>query len=233
MKLLLAEDEVELSRALTAILQHSNYTVDAVYNGRDALDYALLAEYDGLILDIMMPGMNGYDVLKNLRAKGVKAPALFLTARGEIEDRIKGLDLGADDYLTKPFDMGELLARIKAMLRRRENYTPDILTFGDIRLDRSSCELSTDKGSARLGNKEFQVMEMFLLNAGQLLSTDIFMERVWGFDSEAETNVVWVYISNLRKRLQSVGSRVRIAASRGLGYTLEDPGEGTGEASHD
>ena len=222
MKLLLAEDEAELSRALVTILQHHNYTVDPVFNGRDALDYALIGEYDGIILDIMMPGLNGLEVLQKLRQKCITTPALFLTAKGEIGDRITGLDLGADDYLTKPFDVGELLARVKAMIRRRENYTPDTLSFGDITLDHDLCELTSQEGAVRLGNKEFQVMEMLLMNPGQLISTDLFMERIWGCDSEAETNVVWVYISNLRKRLQSVGSQVRIVASRGLGYKLED-----------
>ena len=222
MKLLLAEDEAELSRALVTILQHHNYTVDPVFNGRDALDYALIGEYDGIILDIMMPGLNGLEVLQKLRQKCIATPALFLTAKGEIGDRITGLDLGADDYLTKPFDVGELLARVKAMIRRRDNYTPDTLSFGDITLDHDLCELTSQEGAVRLGNKEFQVMEMLLMNPGQLISTDLFMERIWGCDSEAETNVVWVYISNLRKRLQSVGSQVRIVASRGLGYKLED-----------
>ena len=222
MKLLLAEDEAEFSRALVTILQHHNYTVDPVFNGRDALDYALIGEYDGIILDIMMPGLNGLEVLQKLRQKCIATPTLFLTAKGEIGDRITGLDLGADDYLTKPFDVGELLARVKAMIRRRDNYTPDILSFGDITLDHDLCELTSQEGAVRLGNKEFQVMEMLLMNPGQLISTDLFMERIWGCDSEAETNVVWVYISNLRKRLQSVGSQVRIVASRGLGYKLED-----------
>ena len=222
MKLLLAEDEAELSRALVTILQHHNYTVDPVFNGRDALDYALIGEYDGIILDIMMPGLNGLEVLQKLRQKCIATPTLFLTAKGEIGDRITGLDLGADDYLTKPFDVGELLARVKAMIRRRDNYTPDTLSFGDITLDHDLCELTSQEGAVRLGNKEFQVMEMLLMNPGQLISTDLFMERIWGCDSEAETNVVWVYISNLRKRLQSVGSQVRIVASRGLGYKLED-----------
>ena len=222
MKLLLAEDEVELSRALVTILQHHNYTVDPVYNGVDALDYALADEYDGIILDIMMPGQNGFEVLKKLRQKNVTTPALFLTAKGEIDDRINGLEIGADDYLTKPFDMGELLARVKAMLRRKDNYTPDILSFGDITLNHALCELASADGSVHLGNKEFQVIEMLLMNPGQLISTELFMERIWGFDCAAETNVVWVYISNLRRKLQSIGSRVRIVASRGLGYKLED-----------
>ncbi len=223
MKLLFAEDEVELSRAVTAILQHHNFIIDAVFNGRDALEYALAGEYDGIILDIMMPGLDGFEVLQKLRQKGVTIPALFLTARGEIDDRIAGLNLGADDYLTKPFDMRELVARVKAMLRRRENFTPENLSFADVTLDTSLCELTSRDGSVRLSNKEFQVMEMLMINRGQLISTDLFMDRLWGYDNEAGTNVVWVYISNLRKKLQSVGSRVNIVTSRGLGYKLEDP----------
>jgi len=222
MKLLLAEDEDELSRALGAILRHHNYTVDIVNNGTDALTYALTDGYDGILLDIMMPGMNGIEVLTKLRLKGITVPALFLTAKGEIEDRITGLDAGGDDYLAKPFDTGELLARIKAMLRRRENYTPDILSFGDISLDPALSELKTALGTVRLGNKEYQVMEMLMMNPGQLLPAELFLERVWGFDNESETNVLWVSISNIRKKLQASGSRVRIVALRNLGYKLED-----------
>jgi DNA-binding response OmpR family regulator len=170
----------------------------------------------------MMPGMNGIEVLTKLRLKGITVPALFLTAKGEIEDRITGLDAGGDDYLAKPFDTGELLARIKAMLRRRENYTPDILSFGDISLDPALSELKTALGTVRLGNKEYQVMEMLMMNPGQLLPAELFLERVWGFDNESETNVLWVSISNIRKKLQASGSRVRIVALRNLGYKLED-----------
>ena len=222
MKLLLAEDEEELSRALGAILRHHNYTVDIVKNGTDALAFALTGGYDGILLDIMMPGMNGIEVLAKLRQEGITAPALFLTAKGEIEDRIAGLDAGGDDYLAKPFDTGELLARIKAMLRRRENYTPDILSFGDISLDSACSELKTAGGSVQLGKKEYQVMEMLMTNPGQLISTELFLERIWGIDSEPESNVVWVYISNIRKKLGAAGSRVRIVALRNLGYKLED-----------
>ena len=222
MKLLLAEDEEELSRALGVILRHHHYTVDMVDNGTDALAYALTGGYDGILLDIMMPGMNGIEVLKELRRKGITVPALFLTAKGEVEDRVAGLDAGGDDYLAKPFDTGELLARIKAMLRRRENFTPDILTFSDISLDPARSELKTSAASVRLGKKEYQVMEMLMTNPGQLISSELFLERIWGFDSEPEANVVWVYISNLRKKLGAAGSRVRIVALRNLGYKLED-----------
>ncbi len=222
MKLLLAEDEEELSRALGAILRHHNYTVDIVNNGTDALAFAMTDGYDGILLDIMMPGMNGIEVLTVLRQKGITVPALFLTAKGEIEDRIAGLDAGGDDYLAKPFDTGELLARIKAMLRRRENYTPDIMSFGDISLDPALSELKTALGTVRLGNKEYQVIEMLMMNPGQLISAELFLERIWGFDNEPETNVLWVSISNIRKKLQAAGSRVRIVALRNLGYKLED-----------
>lgn len=220
MKLLLAEDEVELSNALVVILKHSGYTVDAVYNGINALDYASVGEYDGLILDIMMPGMSGTDVLKNLRAKGISSPALFLTAKSEVEDRIRGLDLGADDYLTKPFDMGELLARIRAMTRRRSTFTPADLTFGDLTLNRSSCELSTPSHDAvRLSAREFQMMEMLLDPPGRVISVDNFLDRIWT-DGEADSDVVWVYISNLRKKLKQLDSAASIRSTRGLGYSI-------------
>ncbi len=220
MKLLLAEDEVELSNALVVILKHSGYTVDAVYNGIDALDYASVGEYDGLILDIMMPGMSGTDVLKNLRAKGISSPALFLTAKSEVEDRIRGLDLGADDYLTKPFDMGELLARIRAMTRRRSTFTPADLSFSDLTLNRSSCELSTPGHDAvRLSAREFQMMEMLLDPPGRVISVDNFLDRIWT-DGEADSDVVWVYISNLRKKLKQLDSAASIRSTRGLGYSI-------------
>lgn len=220
MRLLLAEDEVELSKALTAILKHNNYSVDAVYNGGDAYDWALSGNYDGIILDVMMPVMDGVTVLKKLRAENVNTPVLILTAKSELEDKIQGLDSGADDYLSKPFQTGELLARIRAMTRRRSDYAPGVLTLGNLTLNRANYELQSEKGSIRLGNKEFQMMEMLLSNPGRLISTEQFMERIWGFDSEAEINVVWVYISYLRKKLATLGANVRIKAARGVGYTL-------------
>ncbi len=220
MKLLLAEDEVELSNALCAILKHAGYSVDAVYNGKDAYEYARVGSYDGLILDIMMPGMDGMDVLKTLRMEGKTMPALFLTARQEVSDRVRGLDLGADDYLTKPFDMNELLARIRAMLRRREEFRPGELTFGNVILDRSLCELRT-KGHEpyRLSGKEFQMMEMLMEAPGRVISVETFMDSIWA-DGDADVNVVWVYISNLRRKLKTLDAGIEIHSSRGLGYSL-------------
>ncbi|MBE5860448.1 MAG: response regulator transcription factor [Butyrivibrio sp.] len=222
MKLLLAEDEKELSNALVAILKHSGYTVDAVYDGQDALDYILSSDYDGIILDIMMPHLEGTEVLKRIRDKGVQTPVLFLTAKSEIEDRIAGLDLGADDYLTKPFDMGELLARIRAMTRRKADFSPNNLSCGNLELDRSEYMLKTEGHEGiRLANREFQMMEMLMTNPGHIISVDSFMDRIWS-DGEADVNVVWVYISNLRKKLTSLDANVEIKASRGLGYSIHE-----------
>ena len=222
MRLLLAEDEKDLSRALCAILKHNNYSVDAVYNGQDALDYGLDENYDGIILDLMMPKKNGLEVLRELRSKGISTPVLILTAKSEVEDRILGLDTGADDYLTKPFNMGELLARVRALTRRKSEFSPNVMTFGNISLNRESFELTCGEESLRLGNKEFQMLEMLISNPGRLISTEQFMERIWGYDTDAEINVVWVYISYLRKKLSSLGCNVEIKAVRGVGYTLEE-----------
>ena len=222
MRLLLAEDEKELSKALCAILKHNNYSVDAVFNGQDALDYGLCENYDGIILDIMMPKKNGLEVLEELRKNGVSTPILMLTAKAEIEDRILGLDKGADDYLTKPFSMGELLARIRAITRRKSEFSPNLLTSGNLSLNRETFELSVGSNSIRLGNKEFQMMEMLMSNPGRLISTEQFMERIWGYETEAEINVVWVYISYLRKKLSNLGAKLEIKAVRGVGYTLEE-----------
>lgn len=221
MRILLAEDEKELSNALVAILRHNNYSVDPVYDGADALSFALSENYDLLILDIMMPKMNGLEVLEKLRKDGIYTPVLMLTAKAEIEDRILGLDKGADDYLSKPFAMGELLARIRAMTRRKSEFTPNLIEIGNISLNKENYELSNEKSSLRLGNKEFQMLEMLMNNPKRMISAEQFMERIWGYDSEAESNVVWVYISYLRKKLESLGANVRIKAVRGLGYTLE------------
>lgn len=221
MRLLLAEDERELSSALAAILRHSNYSVDAVYDGADALDYGLNGGYDGIILDIMMPKRDGLSVLRELRAQGVGTPVLLLTAKSQVEDRIQGLDTGADDYLVKPFAMGELLARIRAMTRRKGEFSPNTLTYGGLTLDRESFELCCGSKTCRLGNREFQIMELLLSSPRRLFSTEFLLEKIWGWDGEAEVNVVWVYISNLRKKLASLDSPVEIRAARGLGYTLE------------
>lgn len=221
MRLLLAEDEKDLSDALVTVLKHNNYSVDAVYNGQDALDYLEAGDYDGAILDIMMPKMDGITVLKKVRAAGIHLPIILLTAKSEIDDRVTGLDSGADDYLTKPFSMKELLARIRAMTRRQEKTTDSILQFSDIQLDRSTYQLSNSKGSTiRLANKEYQMLEMLMTNPGQVISVDQFMDKIWGYDSEAEFNVVWVYISYLRKKLNSLHAHVQIKATRGVGYSL-------------
>lgn len=222
MRLLLAEDEKDLSRALCAILKHNKYSVDAVYNGQDALDYGLDENYDGIILDIMMPKKNGLEVLRELRSQGISTPVLILTAKSEVEDRIIGLDTGADDYLTKPFNMGELLARVRALTRRKSEFSPNVMSFGNITLNRENFELTCQDEAVRLGNKEFQMLEMLISNPGRLISTEQFMERIWGYDTDAEINVVWVYISYLRKKLASLGSNVEIKAVRGVGYTLEE-----------
>lgn len=222
MRLLLAEDEKELSKALCAVLKHNNYSVDPVYNGQDALDYGLCENYDAIILDIMMPKIDGLEVLRRLRENGISTPVIILTAKSEIEDRITGLDTGADDYLTKPFNMGELLARLRALTRRKGEFSPNLLSFGNLSLNRESFELSVGDSSVRLGNKEFQMMEMLLSNPARLISTEQFMERIWGYETEAEINVVWVYISYLRKKLTTLSASVEIKAVRGVGYTLEE-----------
>ena len=222
MRLLLAEDEKELSAALTAVLEHNQYSVDAVYDGQDALDYALTENYDGIILDIMMPKKSGLEVLAELRRSNINTPILMLTAKSEVNDRVTGLDTGADDYLTKPFAMSELLARIRAMTRRRSEFSPNVLSMGRITLNRANFELSGEKASYRLGNKEFQMLEMLMSNPGRLISTEQFMERIWGYDTEAEVSVVWVYISYLRKKLAALDAGVEIRATRGVGYSLEE-----------
>lgn len=222
MRLLLAEDEKELSRALTAILKHNHYSVDAVYDGADAYEYGRTENYDGIILDIMMPKKDGITVVRDLRKKGITTPVLMLTARSEVDDRILGLDSGADDYLTKPFAMGELLARVRAMTRRRTDFSPDALSCGSLTLNRATFEAAGQEGVIRLGNKEFQILEMLLRHPGRLVSTEQFMERIWGYDSDTEINVVWVYLSSLRKKLSGIGANVQIKAVRGVGYRLEE-----------
>ncbi|MBK0348286.1 response regulator transcription factor [Aerococcaceae bacterium zg-ZJ1578] len=221
MRLLLAEDEKDLARALAAILKHHSYEVDVVHNGEDALFYAESAEYDGLILDIMMPKKSGLEVLDTLRKRGAQTPILLLTAKNQLEDKVTGLDSGADDYITKPFDTPELLARVRSMLRRPATYVSDTLTVGDVTLDRSNYLLQANGQSISLNNREFQLMEMFFLNSNQVLSKELIMDRIWGLESEAEINVVWVNISSLRKKLQQLESKVKISAQRGLGYKLE------------
>ena len=219
---MLAEDEKTLSNALVTILKHNNYSVDAVYNGEDAIDYIETGVYDGVILDIMMPKVDGITVLKTIRAGGNKMPVLLLTAKSDVDDKVLGLDAGADDYLTKPFVTKELLARIRAMTRRQAELTDNSLSFGDLKLDRVSFELSSPSGKLPLTAKEFQIMESFMNHPSQIISAERLMEKIWGFDSDSEINVVWTYISYLRKKLKLLQSGVTIKAVRNIGYTLEN-----------
>lgn len=220
MKLLYAEDETAMSEAVVDILTYHKYTVDAVYDGEAALDMALAEEYDGIILDIMMPKMSGTEVLRELRRSGCRVPIMLLTAKGEIEDRIYGLDEGADDYLPKPFAMGELLARIRAMLRRREEFSPDIIECGNISLNTKSYELCGGGQKLPLSNLEYKLMERLMINRGIYLSSEDLLVKVWGYDTDAEIGVVWVYISYLRKKLSALGADITICAKRNIGYTI-------------
>lgn len=221
MRLLLAEDERDLANALKAIFEYHQYSVDVVHNGDDALYYAETTEYDSLILDIMMPKKSGLDVLKILRQNGNAVPVLLLTAKNQVEDKVEGLDLGADDYLTKPFETPELLARVRSMLRRPTAFVGSQLEYGELILDRNLNVMRSKDKEVVLNNREFQLMELFLMNRNQVLPTEMIMEKLWGLDSDAEINVVWVNISSLRKKLQQIGNPIKIIVARGIGYKLE------------
>ena len=221
MKLLYAEDEPALSEAVVDYLTYHNYIVDAVYDGADAYDYAMSDEYDGIILDIMMPKRDGLDVLSALRRNGCRTPVLLLTAKTQVEDRILGLDSGADDYLPKPFDMGELIARIRAMLRRREAFHPDLISFGDLTLNIQSGEISTKDTTLQLSKQEYRLMEQLMLNHSMFMSTEDLLIKAWGYNTETDINSVWLYISYLRKRLAAINSQVEIISKRNIGYKLE------------
>lgn len=220
MRILLAEDEKDLSKALSAILSKNNYSVDSVYNGEDAISYIESGIYDCVILDVMMPKLDGISALKIIRSKGYTTPIIMLTAKSEVEDRIQGLDFGADDYMTKPFFAKELLARIRAVTRRSTISEASILSFGNTSLDRKTFTISTEHNSIRLANKEYQLLETLLLKPGQVFSSEKLMEKIWGYDSESELNVVWVYVSYLRKKLAQLKSNVEIKAMRNSGYYL-------------
>lgn len=220
MRILLVEDEKALSKAIVKIFEKNNYVVDAVYDGKEAVEYAESGNYDVVIMDIMMPKTDGLTALKTIRAAGNQTPVLMLTAKSDIEDRVIGLDCGANDYLPKPFDTRELLARIRALTRGKTE-TDKKLRFGNVSLDRTTFELSSPTGGYRLTNKEYQLLEYFMINPERVLSTEQIMEKVWGYDSDAEINVVWVYISYLRKKLSAIGADVQIKASRNAGYYLE------------
>ena len=222
MRILVADDEPEMTMVLEALLQREHYSVDVVNDGQDALDYGLAENYDCLILDIMMPKLDGMQVLQALRAKNITTPVLLLTAKSQIEDRVAGLDSGADDYLPKPFDNREFIARVRALTRRGGEYTPSVLNAGNVALDCSTFELKCGSSCIRLGNKEFQMLELLMRQKGRLISTEQFMQHIWGYDSDTEINVVWAYISYLRRKLEAAGANIRITARRGQGYLLEE-----------
>jgi len=221
MRLLIAEDEQELARAIQVILENEGYLVDIVHDGKEAYEYASLVDYDGLILDIMMPKLSGLEVLEKLRRESKQIPILLLTAKSAIDDRIGGLDLGADDYLTKPFAMGELLARIRAMTRRKTVLQAKIVTFEDLELNSDSIHISNGKQEMKLSNKEFQILQLLMENPKQLFSAEQLIERIWGWDADIEMNSIWVHLSNLRKKLATLEVHVKIVATRGVGYSLE------------
>lgn len=221
MKILLVEDEKELSKALKAILESNRYSVDAVYDGEDAIYYMENSEYDAVILDIMMPKVDGITALKTVREKGIDVPIIMLTAKSEVDDKVLGLDSGANDYLTKPFSAKELLARLRVLTREKSVSNTSIITVGNISLDTTTFEMYSSSGKFRLTNKEYQMMEIFMRNPKHIVSTEQLIEKVWGYDSDMENNVVWVYISYLRKKLISLNANIVIKANRNLGYSLE------------
>jgi len=221
MRILIVEDEIALSNVLTEILKKNNYAVDAVYDGIDGLDYGLSGVYDLILLDIMLPGMNGIEMLRELRGKGNSTPVLLLTAKSEIEDKVKGLDCGADDYITKPFNTDELLARIRSVTRRKEVFIGDEKSFGDISIDKNTLKIATKNDEIKASLKEYQILEMMIINPDQIISKEKFVEKIWGYDFEGEYNSVEVYISFVRKKLLAIGSKVKIKAHRGVGYSLE------------
>lgn len=221
MRLLLAEDEKSLSHALVTILEKSHYSVDAVYDGQEALEYLESEAYDGLILDIMMPKVDGITVLKTIRKQGNKIPVLILSAKSEIEDKVDGLDAGANDYLSKPFDARELLARIRVITRVNTESNDSLIRFGHVTLNRKTYVLKGEKAEFKLANKEFQMMELLMANPHQVLSTDRIFEKIWGYESDTEINIVWVYIAYLRKKLVKMHADIEIKAHRNVGYSVE------------
>lgn len=220
MRLLIAEDDRDISKALVMILEKNNYSVDSVFNGKEAYEYAVSDNYDGIILDIMMPELDGIEVLTKLRSERISTPILLLTAKAEVDDRVAGLDAGADDYLAKPFAISELLARLRAMLRRKGEFQPDILEFKSVTLNKATYELGYNDKYVRLASREFQMLEMLMKMPGQVIPTDQFMDKIWGWDSEVEVSIVWVYISNLRKKFSTIQAPIEIHAIRGVGYCM-------------
>ena len=221
-KILVVDDDTNICELLRLYLTKEGYQVTTANDGEEGLDKFNQVKPDMVLLDVMMPKMDGIQVLEKLRQEGVKTPIMMLTAKGQKSDRITGFNAGADDYLPKPFDPDELLSRVRAILRRSEAYQPTVLAYGDLTLDPGSGNLSCGKDPIRLSGREFQIMELFMRSPRQVFSAERIMERVWGWDNEAEINVVWVNISNLRKKLKSIGSHVTLQANRGLGYVLEE-----------
>ncbi len=221
MRLLIAEDDPKLLKSLVHIFETNHYVVDGVSDGSLAFDYASSGEYDGLVLDIMMPGMDGINLLKKLRKDGITTPALFLTAKTEMDQKIEGLDAGADDYLPKPFATGELLARVRAMLRRKDNFVPDLLCFGELVLNRSTYEIAYNGMAQSLSGKEFQVMEILMQQPGMIATAEQLITHIWGWETDVDTSVVWVHISNIRKKLDALSAPVAIRFVRNAGYILE------------
>lgn len=221
MRILICEDEIDLADGLCTILKGNKYSVDVVYDGEEALTYLEAENYDAVVLDIMMPKVDGITVLKTIRENGNSIPVIMLTAKSELDDKIVGLDSGADDYLTKPFEVKELLARLRAITRRKENVTDNVLTFGNITLNRTTFELSSEKGNYKLTNKEFQMLEMLMSTPSNIISADTFMDKIWGYDTDSDISVVWVYISYLRKKLAKLDADVEIKVTRNVGYSLE------------
>ena len=221
MRILIAEDDPKLLKSLVHIFEMNHYAVDGVDNGNDAFDFASSDEYDGLVLDIMMPGMDGVTLLKKLRASGITTPALILTAKTETYQKIEGLDAGADDYLPKPFSTGELLARVRAMLRRKDNFTPDLLTLDGLTLNRSTYELVCGDNTLPLSGKEFQVMEMLMQSRGVIVTAEQLITHIWGWNTNVDTSVVYVHVSNIRKKLDQLGAQLTIKFVRNAGYLLE------------
>lgn len=222
MRILIAEDDPKLLKTLIHIFETNNYVADGVSDGNEAYDYASSDEYDGLVLDIMMPGIDGVSLLKKLRQNGINTPALFLTAKTETYQKIEGLDAGADDYLPKPFSTLELLARVRAMLRRKDTFLPDILSFGSLSLNRSTYEITYCGKNQALSGKEYQVMEMLMQKKGMIVTPEQLITHIWGWNTDVDTSVVWVHISNIRKKLDLLSAPISIRFVRNAGYLLEE-----------
>lgn len=222
MKLLIAEDDQKLLKSLIKIFEMNNYTVEGVNNGNAAYLCAVDEEYDGIVLDIMLPGYDGITVLKKIRSKGINTPVMFLTAKTEVYQKIEGLDAGADDYLSKPFETAELLARVRAMLRRKDNFTPDIISYNDVLLNRSTYEVTYGGNTQKLSGKEFQLLEKFMLNPKIIFTIEKLLVQIWGWDNYVNVSVVWVHLSNIRKKLEKLNAPISIRFIRNSGYILEE-----------